>query len=85
MEKKARLLYGRRGRDASVGCGSVPAAPLHPLGAPLQFAGDSSDLQTSSLEDLAEPPAPVAADAPRDHHGPQGPGAARGRVVVTGK
>ncbi|XP_063195850.1 cilium assembly protein DZIP1L isoform X3 [Chroicocephalus ridibundus] len=51
----------------------------------LQFAGDSSDLQTSALEDLAEPPAPVAADAPRDHHGPQDPGAARGRVVVTGK
>ncbi|XP_054062552.1 cilium assembly protein DZIP1L-like [Rissa tridactyla] len=52
----------------------------------LQFAGDSSDLQTSSLEDLAEPPAAAAAaDAPRDHHGPQGPGAARGRVVVTGK
>ncbi|XP_074009890.1 cilium assembly protein DZIP1L [Numenius arquata] len=50
----------------------------------LQFAGDSSDLETSSLEDLAEPPQLVAADA-RGTTRALGNPAARGCVVVTGK
>lgn len=48
-----------------MGCGS------HPLCAPLQFAGDSSDLEISSLEDQ-EPPALAAADAVGTHGGDQG-------------
>nr|XP_009939107.1 PREDICTED: zinc finger protein DZIP1L [Opisthocomus hoazin] len=53
----------------------------------LQFAGDSSDLETSSLEDPAESPALAAADArgttlvPRLRRSR----AARGHMVVTGK
>lgn len=66
-----------------MGCGSDPAAPLHPLCAPFQFVGDSGDLETSSLEDLAL----VAADAQRTTSVPMALGsrAARGHMVVTGK
>ncbi|KAM9279266.1 LOW QUALITY PROTEIN: cilium assembly protein DZIP1L [Morus bassanus] len=51
------------------------------------FADDSSDLDTSSLEDLAEPPALVAADAQGATSVPRALGswAARAHVVVTGK
>ncbi|XP_009461096.1 PREDICTED: zinc finger protein DZIP1L [Nipponia nippon] len=48
------------------------------------FAGNSSDLETLSLEDLAEPPALVAADAQGATLAP-GSWAARGYMMVTGK
>ncbi|XP_009885680.1 PREDICTED: zinc finger protein DZIP1L [Charadrius vociferus] len=53
----------------------------------LQFAGDSGDLDTSSLEDLDEPPALVAADARKTTLVPRAlrSRAARGHMVVTGK
>ncbi|XP_072724584.1 cilium assembly protein DZIP1L [Ciconia boyciana] len=53
----------------------------------LQFAGDISDLETSSLENLAKPPALVAADAQGATLVPRALGsqAARGHMVVTGK
>lgn len=43
--------------------GSGPAAALSPLCPPLQFAGDSSDLDTSSPKDATESPALAADDA----------------------
>ncbi|XP_009321184.1 PREDICTED: zinc finger protein DZIP1L [Pygoscelis adeliae] len=53
----------------------------------LKFAGDSSDLETSSLEDLAEPPARwlLILRGPPRSPGPWGTGPARGHMVVTGK
>jgi len=88
MEQESLWISSWAGaQGANVGSGSGPAAPFHPLCAPLQFAGDSSDLETSSLEDPAESPALAAADArgttlvPRLRRSR----AARGHMVVTGK
>ncbi|KAK4819791.1 hypothetical protein QYF61_011585 [Mycteria americana] len=52
-----------------------------------RLAGDISDLETSSLENLAKPPALVAADAQGATLVPRALGsrAARGHMVVTGK
>lgn len=67
-----------------MGCGSSRAAPLHPLCAHLQSAGDSSDVETSSLEDLAEPP--LMLRGPPQSPGPRAAGLQGDRpMAVTGK